>query len=219
MKFILHQRVKTDAQPALDWLRQFLSRFNLSQLGWLRIDFGREYRDRLGRRYRKYRGVYGRCWYPSASQPTVRISCQVPGPFPCDIPIRKTPVYRHPDGTWPAEARHLPGPIVVDRRSGRQWRRNYGKTRVHDLNEAIVWIFAHEAFHWLRKTCQIAGRNNEIEADAFGDLQLAAFRRWRTERSAPARPRQGELFSPEWFGSLPPPRPRRKGPLAILLPQ
>ena len=48
---------------------------------------------------------------------------------------------------------------------------------VNDLNEASVWIVAHEAFHWLRKTRQIPGRNTEIEADAFGDQMLDEFRR------------------------------------------
>ena len=52
----------------------------------------------------------------------------------------------------------------------------YGKTVVQNLDEAIVWIVGHEAFHWLRRTRQIPGRNTEIEADQFADEQLQAFR-------------------------------------------
>ena len=59
---------------------------------------------------------------------------------------------------------------------GRRWKRAYGKTVVHNLDEAIVWIVAHEAFHWLRHTRQVPGRNTEVEADAFADRQLTAFR-------------------------------------------
>jgi len=176
MRLILHERVRREAQRSLAWLQVFLKRFDTTSVGWLRIDFGREYRDRLGRRYHKYQGVYGRCWYPSERQPTIRLSCQVPGPFPCEIPTRKKPVYRREDGTWPEEAKRLPGPVCVDRRSRRQWKRVYGSTRVDNLDEAIVWIFAHEAFHWLKKTRQIRGRNTEIEADAFADGCLAQFR-------------------------------------------
>ncbi len=176
MRWHLHADVKANAGPGLEWVKAFLARFDTSTLGWIRIDFGREHRDVLGRRYRRFRGVYGRCWYPSASQPTVRISCQVPGPYPCAVVTRKKPVYRQADGAWPLEARQLRGPVIVDRRSGRAWKRVYGRTRLDTLDEGIVWIFAHEAFHWLRKTGQVPGRNNEVEADAFADEMLAGFR-------------------------------------------
>jgi len=176
VKFIFHPEVRAKAQRSVGWVKSFLAQFDLANVGWLRIDFGREYKDRRGRRYRKYRGVYGRCWYPSEDQPTIRMSCQVPGPFPCDIVTRKKPVYQRADGTWPSEARAVPGPVVVDRRSGRRWKRVYGTTVVHDLDEAVVWIVAHEAFHWLRHSRQVPGRNTEVEADTYADRQLAAFR-------------------------------------------
>ena len=204
MRFIIHAEVKTRAAQALIWIRKFLARYDTSRVGWLRIDFGRERRDRLGRVYYRFRGLYGRCWYPSRGQPTIRLSCQVPGPFPFEIVTRKKPVYRNPDGTWPPEAKRCRGPIQKDPASGRQWKRVYGKTTVRDLNEGIVWIFAHEAFHWLRKTGQVPGRNNEIEADAYADRLLEEFRadaaRPEEQTFQPAvsdRPMrvQGELFA------------------------
>jgi hypothetical protein len=176
MRLILHEKVKREGERSLAWVRAFLSGYDTSLLGWLRIDLGREYKDRLGRRYRKYRGIYGRCWYPTESQPTIRLSCQVPGPFPCDIVTRLKPIYRNPDGTWPPEARRLRGPIFKAPKSDRQWKRVYGTTHVASLDEGILWIFAHEAFHWLTKTRQLKCRNNEIEADAFADGCLADFR-------------------------------------------
>jgi hypothetical protein len=203
MRFIIHPEVKAGAPEAVTWIRTFLSRFNTSLLGWLRIDFGREHRDRDGRIYYKYRGVYGRCRYPTRKQPTIRLSCQVPGPFPCDIITRKKPIYRNGDGTWPAEAKRRRGPVYCDASSGRQWKRVYARTTLDDLNDAVVWIFAHEAFHWLRKTAQIPGRNTEIEADAYADAALEDFRANRarlkekrvpTAASSSAMPIQGELF-------------------------
>ena len=188
MRLILHEKVKQQAGRSLDWIREFLAGYDISLLGWLRIDLGREYRDRLGRRYRKYRGIYGRCWYPTESQPTIRLSCQVPGPFPFDIVTRRKPVYRNTDGSWPPEAKLAKGPIVKAPGSSRQWKRVYGTTRVQTLDEGVVWIFAHEAFHWLTKTRQLKGRNNEIEADAFADNCLETFRHWESASLQPAMP-------------------------------
>jgi hypothetical protein len=196
----LHPQVRSGASEALAWIREFLSQFDTALLGWLRIDFGREHRDRKGRVYYKFRGVYGRCWYPTKKQPTIRLSCQVPGPFPCAIVTRKRPIYRNEDGTWPEEATRRRAPIHHDVTSGRQWKRVYSETRVNTLDEAVVWIFAHEAFHWLRKTRQIPGRNNEVEADGFADAKLAEFRSAERQQVGAARhrwnfpERQGELF-------------------------
>src|SRR6266566_9391028 len=176
VRFIVHPQVKARAPEAVAWVKEFLTRFDISLLGWLRIDFGREHRDRQGRIFYKFQGVYGRCWYPTEKQPSIRLSCQVPGPFPCEIITRKKPIYRNSDGSWPAEAKLHRGPVYCDASSGRQWKRVYAKTTVKNLNEGVVWIFAHEAFHWLRKTGQIPGRNNEIEADAFADQILGKFR-------------------------------------------
>jgi len=199
MRFIIHPEVKSGAAPALEWIRGFLDRFDTTRLGWLRIDLGREHRDRRGRLYRKYEGLYGRCWYPTDEQPTIRLSCQVPGPFPSDVVTRQKPVYRNPDGTWPSAAKRLRGPVYEDRKTGRQWKRVRAETRVLDLNEAVVWIFAHEAFHWLKWTRQIRGRDNEIEADAFADAQLDAFRQRalikpHSRPGTSSTPVQGELF-------------------------
>jgi hypothetical protein len=48
-------------------------------------------------------------------------------------------------------------------------------TRLKNLDEAIVWVLAHEAFHFLRRTRQIPGRNTEIAADQFADETLAFY--------------------------------------------
>ncbi len=206
MRFLIHPQVRLQAPAGLAWAKAFVGRFDTSQVGWLRIDFGREYRDRLGRRYRKYRGIYGRCWYPTRTMPSIRLSCQVPGPFPCTIVTRQRPRYRNPDGSWPGGIKPRRQAILQDPASGKAWVRTYGQTIAQDLDEGIVWIVAHEAFHWLRKTRQIPGRNNEIEADAFADRTLGEFRRSREPQTVPpAGPWQSLLW--EEAGPTPPTLP------------
>ncbi len=43
-------------------------------------------------------------------------------------------------------------------------------------DEALVFLVAHEAFHYLRKTRQVEGRHGEIEADAFALKMLERYR-------------------------------------------
>jgi Zn-dependent peptidase ImmA (M78 family) len=41
-----------------------------------------------------------------------------------------------------------------------------------------IFTVAHETFHYLRKTRQVAGRHGEIEADAFALKALEQYREW-----------------------------------------
>jgi hypothetical protein len=163
---------KPEAERGVDWARDFLSHYDTSQLAEIRIGKGRG----------KSCGVYGRCLYPSQRSPSYRISCQVPGPFPYRIETRQPPVYRLADGSWP--------PIQADCMGGlfcraevkgevREWRRVIGYTEAQSVDEGIVWIVAHEMFHYLRRTRQVCGRNTEIEADRFADEQLSNLLRLR----------------------------------------
>jgi hypothetical protein len=43
-------------------------------------------------------------------------------------------------------------------------------------DEVLVFLVAHEAFHYLRKTRQVEGRHGEIEADAFAMKTLEQYR-------------------------------------------
>jgi Zn-dependent peptidase ImmA (M78 family) len=45
------------------------------------------------------------------------------------------------------------------------------------LDEAVVFVGAHEIFHFLRHSRQVGGRNGENEADQFAVVQLEEFRR------------------------------------------
>jgi hypothetical protein len=155
-----------DQPLALSWAREFFSDFDTSKVSWIRVDRGRG----------RYRGAYGRCWYPDRRIPFYRISCQVPGPFPYDIVTRKPPLYALPDGSLPPlPAGTKAGERVRDLRTGREWLRVIGYTRLRNLDEAIVWVLAHEAFHFLRRSKQIPGRNTEIQADHFADETLTFY--------------------------------------------
>jgi len=82
-------------------------------------------------------------------------------------------VYITPDGSHPPfPPGTRPGDRVKDMRTGREWIRMLGSTRLRTMDEAIVWVLAHEAFHFLRRTRQVPGRNNEIQADQFADDTL-----------------------------------------------
>jgi hypothetical protein len=43
-------------------------------------------------------------------------------------------------------------------------------------DEVLVFLVAHEAFHYLRKTRQVQGRHGEIEADASALQTLERYR-------------------------------------------
>lgn len=184
--------------PGVAFARAHLSRYDLTDVDWLRFDLGRE-RPGQG----SPQGVYGRCWHPvgrGKARKGYRLSCQVPGPFPRYIQIRRSPTYtgitRHfgdrPDvdtaqifelGSiagrqyWDVAWERKPGPDSEPRRRGDvSWWTNVGRTRLESRAEAVAWIIGHEGFHFLRRSRQVDGRNTEIQADAAGDAALVAFR-------------------------------------------
>jgi len=54
----------------------------------------------------------------------------------------------------------------------------------------LVFLVAHEAFHYLRKTKQVEGQHGEIEADAFALKILEQYRN-RSNTVIPLAPRCG----------------------------
>jgi hypothetical protein len=94
--------------------------------------------------------------------------------------MRVSPLYRNADGTWPEVPEgHLVGDrYVATRRYGQrvQWKRLYRPIELGSEDEVLVFLVAHEAFHYLRKTRQVEGRHGEIEADAFALKMLKHYR-------------------------------------------
>jgi len=174
-------------EPALNWADAFFRPFDLSRVDWIRIDKGRG----------RCRGVYGRCWYP-AKKKGYRISCQVPGPFPCDISLRLPPIYitdaNRPESAETFAATLPPGQRLgawVTSSNGRAWVRVRGTRPIADINEGLVWLLAHEGFHFLRRSRQVPGRNTEIEADAFAEAEWS---KWK-QTALTAKKRDDYLFA------------------------
>jgi len=171
---VRHRKSRWIVQPklrkcsAVRWCQRWLDGYDLSQLDWVRIDTGRG----------RYEGAYGRCWFPEGEK-AYRISCQVPGPFPAEQRIYLRPVYRRADGSWEPRPKGARVSQHWASAEGREWLSVYRKILLDDRNEAIVWMIGHEAFHFLRRTRQVSGRNVEWQADAFAcDL----LEKWRAER-------------------------------------
>ena len=57
-----------------------------------------------------------------------------------------------------------------------EWRRLYRPLELGSEDEVLVFLVAHEAFHYLRKTRQVERRHGEIEADAFALKMLEHYR-------------------------------------------
>lgn len=49
---------------------------------------------------------------------------------------------------------------------------------LRNADEAIIWILAHELCHFLKRTAQLEGENDEASACEFADEWLEAFRDW-----------------------------------------
>ena len=110
-----------------------------------------------------------------------RINCNVSrhAAYPIYQLMRVSPLYRNPDGTWPeVPEAHKIGDRYVATRNGEmvQWRRLYRPLELRNEDEVLVFLVAHEAFHYLRKTRQVGGRHGEIEADAFALRMLEHYR-------------------------------------------
>lgn len=163
------------AEEGLAFVRSLCERFDCSRLAYLKVAPG----SGGGR-------VYGVCRYPDKAGKTAltrkfyRISCFVQGPFPDGISVRRPPVYRNEDGSWPRlpvdERIYTTGGVETGPPPAKAWMRITSITDLDNASEAAVWIVAHEMFHYLRATRQIPGRNTEIEADALADQILREFR-------------------------------------------
>lgn len=155
------------------FVRELAKGYDLSKLAYLKLAPGSGGGSR----------VYGVCRLPSKHGKTpltrnyYRISCFVQGPFPDGVSVRRPPIYRNDDGSWPVlpANSYITGHVSKGEPPAKAWWRITSVTHLENAAEAVVWICAHELFHYLRATRQIPGRNTEIEADAFADRTLALF--------------------------------------------
>ena len=154
----------------LRWVREQLGAYVWSKVEWITVRRGRS------ERY-AFRGVCKSPWKGRG----YRINCNVSRhtPYPMAYYIRVSTFYRNPDGTWPEVPEgHKAGDHYVATRGSKnvQWKRLYRPLELMSEEEVLVFLVAHEAFHYLRKTRQVAGRHGEIEADAFALKTLEQYR-------------------------------------------
>jgi hypothetical protein len=155
----------------LRWIRERLRAYDWSKADWISVRRGRS------EKY-AFRGV---CKMPRDGG-GYRINCNVSGhaAYPAFQRMRVSPLYRNPDGTWPKVPEgHLVGDRYVAARSNGQsvqWKRLYRPLELGSEDEVLVFLVAHEAFHYLRKTRQVEGRHGEIGADAFALKLLEHYR-------------------------------------------
>jgi hypothetical protein len=163
-------KVLEDSQ-GLRWIRERLGAYDWSKADWISVRRGQS------EKY-AFRGV---CKVPRNGG-GYRINCNVSehAAYPAYQLMRLSPLYRNPDGTWPkAPEGHLVGDRHVAARSNGlsvQWKRLYRPLELGSEDEVLVFLVAHEAFHYLRKTRQVEGRHGEIEADAFALKMLEHYR-------------------------------------------
>lgn len=165
MKIIATMGIRNDAKVGLEFIEKFLQEYDTSRLTWVRFDYG-SIRN----------GTEGRCLVPAGGL-GYRLACQFPKVFPRSIRISLPPIYRMDNGDWPGGKIHDNVTVFTNEKTGKQWVRQFGMKELEDLDEAAVWTFFYAAFHWLRHSKQIEGRDNEIEADAFSEKMLKKFRK------------------------------------------
>ncbi len=154
----------------LRWVRERLGDYDWSKVDWITVRRGRS------ERY-AFRGVCKSPWKGRG----YRINCNVSqhATYPVTQYLRVSPLYRNPDGTWPEVPEgHEVGDRYVATRDGNNvhWKRLYRPLELRSEDEVLVFLVAHESFHYLRRTRQVPGRHGEIEADAFALETLEQYR-------------------------------------------
>ncbi len=143
-----------EAPDARAFITGQIEKFDLTRLDWFRLYL----RSKMSGRY------IGRCDYPKRIKlrPRTwkhgyRIRCSV----------RET--------GWPSSK-----DLAIGSRSyGEGWEYITEPLTLATLDEALVFIAGHEAFHWLRHSRQVPGRNGEPGANRFGLEWLKQFRKAR----------------------------------------
>jgi hypothetical protein len=160
-----------EVSEGVRWVRERLGVYDWSKADWVSVRRGRS----------ETYAFRGACKMPRDGS-GYRINCNVSehAAYPVYQRIRVSPLYRNSDGTWPKvpEGHSVGDRYVAARSNGEcvQWKRLYRPLELRSEDEVLVFLVAHEAFHYLRKTGQVEGRHGEIEADAFALKMLEHYR-------------------------------------------
>src|SRR5215212_3928715 len=182
----------------IEWMRRELEAYDLSQVEWITVRRGAWGFQASSYPSEQTEGftnkVAGVCQFPAhTGSGFYRINCKANTRMGWPAPQyqRVSPLYRNLDGTWPeVPDDHFTGEWLIDSKTGREWRRLYRRLWLETEDEGLVYIIAHEAYHYLRHTRQIVGKNVEIDADRYSEEMLERFR--VRARGAPAPPGPSE---------------------------
>jgi hypothetical protein len=161
------------------WIRGKLAAYDWSQCEWITVRKGAWGHHMSTYPLESTKGwtnkVTGRCRYPRHTRSGLyRLNCSVNTRmgWPGFIYQRLSPLYRNEDGTWPEMPSDcFVGQWWISEDGAREW-----KIWINTEDEALLYISTHEAFHYLRRTRQLGGKNVEIEADAYAYEMLKNFR-------------------------------------------
>ncbi len=134
----------------LEFLRRKLRQFDTSRLDYVRLY------DRTGQTATQ--GLWGRCSCPDRNK---KLGCRIR----CSVSIAAR--------EFPYRAKWVVGTRAMDKL---QWEWIWREERLQTMEEALVLIAGHEAFHWLRQSRQIPGANRETQANRYGFAWLDEWR-------------------------------------------
>lgn len=145
---------------AAAFISEALEPFDISRLDLFRLYLYRR-NTRAGEPW------VGTCYFPRRERPRSRRFIHG---YSIRVGVRR-------DHDWP----HVTHEVTGSRSLGpakHEWE--YLRTRVEiaSVEEALVFVAGHEAFHFLRHSRQVPGRNTEPAANRYGLEWLHRFRRW-----------------------------------------
>ena len=156
----VHPRLQEICNREITFCEKFLGLWNTSNLDYVHINPGRD----------RSRSVNGKCHFPhKETGKGYRITCNIAlaGGFPRFEYVRLKPIYYN--GQIP-KLEGIPNfsHFYYGHKNGKKWMTPLIKFPVQSPGRALIWIFGHEVFHWLRHSKQVEGRNVEWQADLYG---------------------------------------------------
>ncbi len=160
-------RLKTPPSEAVvNFCNEHSCEYDLSALRRIRVFRGR-----------KHFGAYGwmECEAGNEDRLTCEIALHLPGPFPHVVSILRKPITRKILGLeLPDDVYTISRNVSIASEEVRISLRS--KTTLHDQDEAAVWLYGHEFFHYLTSSGQSNKPDTEYNADAYGNFLLECWR-------------------------------------------
>ena len=164
---------KLDMPFVVKFIKEQLTPYDTSKVEWFKL-----------LRLKNHVRYHGKCTYPKRKKKGsphfvrgYRIGCSL-----------------NPDLAWPYERDVCIGTETFHRDSfSRSFRYVTERVCFEDAEEFMACLAGHEAFHFLRHSKQIPGRNTEPSAERFGLEWLKTWRKWCSDPEIQER-RHGSEF-------------------------